>query len=464
MVIRTFLDKYTTIVKDSKENFGLNPTGSLSYGHSVSRILFHFDIEGIKNVIEDGLTFKHFIKMKNYGNINLKDFREILPSKDDKMFKQRATSFDVIALKVPQEWDEGIGFDSSSDVWIIGDASISTDACNWYQSRNGYLWGEKGIYSINTINDEIKKYNRGEKSIVIGRQHFDHGNENLSIDITSYVNDVLNGEANNGICLCFSPLFEEQETEYTQYVGFCSNKTRTVFEPVVESKSNNAIIDNRNAFIIGKENKIYLSTFDGNEALTLDELPICTINDETYPVSKDIKGFYYANIFADPSKFKTNELYYDVWSNIKINNIIYQDIEMSFEPLRLQINSFSTNPPYSNQLSVSIVGINDNEKINRGDIREVKVLFRVPYEHRNYILKEKAFYRLYIKDGKDEIDIIEKDFINLYNEYNSFIINTNGLVPSEYYIDIILENGRNVQTFKKCSIFKIVSNKTNEKR
>ena len=47
MVIRTFLDKATTIVSGSDDNFGLNPICMLSYGPTISRILVHFNIDKI---------------------------------------------------------------------------------------------------------------------------------------------------------------------------------------------------------------------------------------------------------------------------------------------------------------------------------------------------------------------------------------------------------------------------------
>lgn len=48
MVTRTFLDKTTTIKKDSLENFGLHPISLIGYGVGVYRSLIHFNIDNIK--------------------------------------------------------------------------------------------------------------------------------------------------------------------------------------------------------------------------------------------------------------------------------------------------------------------------------------------------------------------------------------------------------------------------------
>ena len=73
-------------------------------------------------------------------------------------------------------------------------------------------------------------------------------------------------------------------------------------------------------------------------------------------------------------------------------------------------------------------------------------------------------YQLYIIDGGKQIDVIKWDAINKIENVNSFIINTNDLIPNTYYIDIKCKIGSEIKIYKKCLEFTLISNKTNEKK
>ena len=59
------MDKATTIVSGSDDNFGLNPICMLSYGPTISRILVHFNIGKIKEEIGYEPNARHILKMTN---------------------------------------------------------------------------------------------------------------------------------------------------------------------------------------------------------------------------------------------------------------------------------------------------------------------------------------------------------------------------------------------------------------
>ena len=109
-----------------------------------------------------------------------------------------------------------------------------------------------------------------------------------------------------------------------------------------------------------------------------------------------------------------------------------------------------------------INGINDDEKLNRGETRVLNVDFRKRYSTDEKHLVFNADYRLYVKDGKKnrEYDVInytpiERGFLN-----NFFIIYTEDLIPNTYYIDIRLHDGRNVKYFKEVNKFEVISDVT----
>ena len=128
--------------------------------------------------------------------------------------------------------------------------------------KTNYKFDEKtlkgGIYNQNKIVEEYEKFINGEESLVVATQHFDFGDENLSMDITDYVMECVKTGINHGLCLAFSPLYEERVTEFEQYVGFVDDNTNTFFHPYVEAIYCNHIDDNRDSFCPGKENKLYL--------------------------------------------------------------------------------------------------------------------------------------------------------------------------------------------------------------
>ena len=179
MVTRTFLDKCTTIFSGSKDNFGLNPIGMLNYGPSVSRCLIHFDMENIEKM--DGSGIKHTLKLTNCGSLD-KDSLNSKPAPSTMIFdRERATSFDIIAFRMPEFWDGGRGFDNSDDFWFVGKKVVSQHGANWYYAYDGKEWGREidehghiipveGVYDNETLEAEYEKYSRGEDSIIIGRQ------------------------------------------------------------------------------------------------------------------------------------------------------------------------------------------------------------------------------------------------------------------------------------------------------
>ena len=115
-------------------------------------------------------------------------------------------------------------------------------------------------------------------------------------------------------------------------------------------------------------------------------------------------------------------------------------------------------------LNPVISGINDSQKLNQGDKRRISVVFRVPYESSEYELVDESFYRIYVKDGAREIDVIDWEPIDTIGRFNSFMINTNELLPQDYYVDIKAILGSQTLIFKNKLHFKIVDNVSDMKK
>ena len=499
MIRHFFLDKTNTIYKNNPfANIGLNPVLELNYGNGLlSRGLIHFDETEILNLVKDK-TFADLdklsfhLKMTNCFSVDGYPYEKLL--QNGMKARQRAASFDIIALKLPCDFDGGRGFDYVSDFWINNNRSFSNNGSSWYFSDNGNVWPvdrdkidlenpglnintrniwvlsgdtrvkvnlEGGVYSQEDIENEVALYNSGASSLILDAQHFDFGNENLDLDITNYVLDVINGEHNYGIMLMFTPRIENIEMELPQYVGFFTDHTNTFFHPYVECIYCETINDDRATFSQGKLNRLYLYTNINGIPQNLDNLPTCSIDGVDYPVKQSHKGVYYAVISGLTQDMDNGTILYDTWGNLALNGEEIDDVELEFEvqPMSRFI-SIGHVVSTKETMIPSVYGINDAENLNRGEIREVTVDFRKQFETDKMKLIDGGEYRIYVKDGNRELTVfdyqpIEKGFLK-----NFFVIFTEDLIPNEYFVDIRVKSGRELKYYKEVLRFRVVSDVT----
>ena len=480
MVIKTYLDKFNTIIEESKLNTGLNPIGELIYGAITTRMLIHFDVKGIKeqldkNGIVDYSNIKHTLKITNCGMINNSQLYKIEDSAWGNGVKLRASSFDLIFFLIPQEWDEGKGYDYSlsftnqsktqgcDGLYVDSTKLIVVDGCNWYQARNGYLWEEEGIYNNTTLSKEYDNFATTEGSpIVIARQHFDKGWENINVDLSKVVNKFLNGELTNyGIGIAFTPMTELNESVDENYVGFFTNHTNTFFEPYLETEYDDVILDDRNNFVLDKVNRLYLYANIGGFLTNLDELPTCTINEAQMDVKQASEGIYYIELMMSSNEYDSNIMFYDIWDNLKYKGADLGQVELDFvtksPSLYFNIgNGIEENKKYS----PIVYGIKYDEKIMRGDKRKITIQSNHEYSRHKASIVDNMQYRLYIKDGQREINVIDYQNVNRAFDENYFVIDTNMLLPQRYYVDI--KYTYNLETIQHSNIisFDIVDDLT----
>jgi hypothetical protein len=109
------------------------------------------------------------------------------------------------------------------------------------------------------------------------------------------------------------------------------------------------------------------------------------------------------------------------------------------------------------RLAVSISGVQNQEKIKRGDQRKVIVSARIPYTVEQTQSISNLKYRLYVREGKNEITVVDFEPIEITNNNNYFILDTLSLIPNTYYLDILAESNLEVTTLKDVLSFNIVS-------
>lgn len=460
MVIRTYFDKNNTIVRNSSVNTGLNPVSELFYGgdvgtESYSRLLFHFDETRLKSLYTGG-TFTdlskltHTLRMTNTGSFDTSLLNGTMGCKD------RASSFDLILFTISQPWDNGCGYDYVRGNFVSNDQAYSIGASNWTNAQTTINWsGGTGVYS------------GSPSGITIGTQHFDKGNENLEIDITNYVNGLLTGNTNYGLGIAYSSAFEATNTTSLQYVGFFTNNTQTFYEPFVETIYSNHITDDRNDFYLDKPNKLYLYVNLAGNPTNLDSNPSVVVYDQndtilsaytSSAVTHVTKGVYSIDITVPTNASNDSTMYSDVWTGITIGGISRPDITLNFvikdSMGYYNIGNTDTLPK---KVAVNVSGIQNKEKIKRGDIRKVIVSARIPYTVEQTQNISGLQYRLWVSEGSSELTVIDFQPIEMASNYYYLLLDTNSLIPTTYYLDVLVTSNLEVTTIKKAIQFDIVN-------
>jgi hypothetical protein len=464
MLIRTYIDKDNTIIKDAETNTGRNEIAELYYGGhptttQYTRHLFYFDVSDLQSRYNSGelgdlSNVTHVLRMTNTSS-----FDEDLIAQKSTNGYQRACSFDLTLFRVNKEWDQGCGYDYVQYNSQQNDEITFVDgASNWLDATSTTPWDQPGVYSGSP-----------SSAITITTQSFDKGNEDIEMDITNEVNSLITGGTTNyGYGLSFERGLETLVRDDAQYVGFFKKETQTYYEPFVETIYENAIRDDRNRFYKGKSNKLYLYVNVGGQLTNLDNTPGVVIRDEdddifatftTGQTTHVTTGVYSVELTV-PVTNQDCVLYTDTWSGLTINGVDRTNVTLDFE-IKDDEEFFdlgtNVNEPLEYYMSVS--GIKREEKIKRGDIRKVFVSARKPFTTNEIDVIDGLQYRLYVKEGNIEVNVIDWMDINRTFDTNYFLLDTSWMIPNIYHLDVKLSSGQEVRTYSDTLKFEIVSQK-----
>ena len=429
---RSYFEKNNTILKQSQVNTAKNPNTELIYGSTFSKFIFKVDFTDLKNKVDNGdfvinSNTKHYLKMTNtiFGDESL------LGQKNGKG-RDRTSSFDLIVFKVTEFWDEGLGFDYEDEIYDFtsGNNTFNERPSNWFNRTTLDTWASAGVYSTPTIIDTV---------------HFDNGNEDLVADITSYVNGIiLSGNTNHGLGIAFAPLYENINSEVDQSVAFFTKYTQTFFEPFVETVFQDRIDDDRQNFIAEVTQNLYLYVTKGTNFYDLDNNPTVDITDQSGAIlsgltglttTKIRKGVYQVSFGLTGTLCDGKRFYYDKWKNLSLDGVSIANVTQKFVPKPYtSLFNVGENVKELQRYSVQFFGIKLNEKIKRGENRKIVVSFRsldVPKTE----LFDEVYYRIYIKEGRTNVNVFDWTQLDVTNE-NSFFLNTDIMVPREYYLEI----------------------------
>lgn len=460
-IYRTYFDKNNTIIFDGKGNTintAKNPICELSYGDKTSRFIFYCDFTKLKDLVDDKKinldnSIKHILKIKNTSDF---DMNTNLSLRNDINigYSERSVSFDLEVRPITQFWDEGTGYDYFPSAFL-GDQNYKTMPSNWIQATSTTDFVVSGAVNNHDI---------------LGNQHFDNGNENIEIDITDFINDIITtgvtvtsvyttggtytGTSHNyqGFVLKYVDNLEHATgaTGSVNTVGFYTKYTQTFFEPFIETRYNDLVLDDRVNFYLNKTNNLFLYVNINGNLTNLDSLPVCTISGVTQTVRQKTTGVYYVVLDANALPFDSYVEYSDTWSGLAINGRNLANVRLKFIPKDAneyyQIGSNTIDPI---RYGISLSGIKREEVLSQGENRKINVLLRKPYTLNNYGFVDELFYRVYVKQGKNLVEVCDWQQIGKSYDNHFFYLDTSWMIPQTYYVDIKVEMGGEVNIYNE---------------
>jgi len=503
MIYRTYFSADNTLVRNSYVNTGRNPVVELFHGGSLnpsevqySRYIFNLDFTEIlqklstKEATLDTMT--HTLNITNTSTFDVEQFCRTVNSCIGEI--KRATCFDLILFEVPEPWSEGNGYDYTPVVISCSDSdkTYCEGPSNWFQRQDAITcWSYPGVYSDPTnwciSGSTGNTVCTGGTNLIIATQHFNHGDENVSIDITNYVNGLIISGCTGltyGLGLAFNYPLEIAPLLNAEYVGFFGKDTNTVYEPFLETKWDDLIKDDRDRFYLNKDNMLCLYVNAGGQAAnaTFSGVTVYDQNDDVYQIftPSDIiqktTGVYCINlnVIEDPSMgYCGNIQFHDVWEGVTIGSKNLGDISLDFIVLEDtgyyrvgasgSANANGLGVGSSNNISIydydfNITGIKSKERIKRGDTRRVNINVRIPYTFDETVVLDRIYYRIFIKESASlQVDYIDWQEISRTPDGNFFLVDTSWFIPNDYFIEIKIESGNEVRTSPTIIPFTIVS-------
>lgn len=263
------------------------PVASSSADFGKSRILLYFDLSTLSASVASGdipsgsLEFK--LRMKNAQHA------ETVPS-----------SFDVVVYPLSKSWDEGRGLAAFDEG--MNDSGFS----NWDDATSLIAWDLTG-------SDFITNFS--------GTQHFDFGNEDLEVDVTSIVGEWITGSLTDkqfGFLLKYIDAHETGSLELFNKKFFSRHAHRPDRLPRLEVLWSDFIQDDRENIHYDTTGSLYyyrlINGFPQNAGSTVfvDILDSGSNAVQTITASLAETGIYHASGVFVTSSLST-DIYRDVW-------------------------------------------------------------------------------------------------------------------------------------------------------
>lgn len=433
-VIRSYFDKQATLIRDVTANNSRNKIIELSYGGSnesgstkISRYIFHTDLTLLQeditdNSINESQIETHTLRVKNVISLS----EDLIGG--EYMTARRGSGVDVIVFPLDENFDEGTGFDYIYTTTNYA-TTVNETPANWtYRQNPTTSWTTEGVYS-------------GTPTEIIGTQRLTNGNEDIEIDVTDYINEVLfSGRTHYGLGIAYSSNTESFTHDKRHVITFFSRHTNTFYEPFIETKLSQTINDSRSNFYLDTDNKLYLYSnvvldsvdkveiydWDDNLYTTIESSAITEVRKNTFEIALNLpsntfpdlvnvidKWYYTNNSVSGTVEQEFTTFYKDLFSNSNKHNVI--DYNFSFN------------------------GLKNNEKISRSSGKRrveinTKLLEGNSISEKNVL--DNIQYRIYTLQGKTQIEVIPYSEVNKTQTSNYFDLDVRWMIPQQYYLEL----------------------------
>lgn len=441
-IFRSYFGKNNTLIKGNQTNNSQNPVGEISYGTSiptVTRIIFKPDFTDLQaKITNDGIPQSSIVSHKLYLKNTIANRPDMMGSRSYSQVIERASSFSLDLFNITEDWDEGSGYEFIyHDQGMLG-YNTFTGASNWYYKKTNQPWLFAGAYTLTGSTGMTGT------SQVITSQIFPKGNEDVSMDVTTYVNNILySGATDNGLGLKYPDSIEALTTLYKKAVAFHLRNTNTVFEPYIETTIADQISDDRKYFYLDKANDLYLYSSTGDisiSAVTIYDFRGAAVSVLTgSSITRVKKGVYKITVTVDSSVYPDAVIFRDVWTVTQNSKVkaISQDFYLINESKYYSFDLSNSISP--DNFHFGYFGIKSGENIKRGELRKIQITTKQLYQTQDDNLPLVLSYRLYMKQGgHTQSDIIPLTPVSRTSRGYEFDLDTSWLIPQDYYLELKL--------------------------
>ena len=463
-VFRIYANKCNTIASGPFVNFnsGQNPVSNIWFGGGISstntysRFLMEFDLADLQSrlaslEINPSLITSYKLRMKN-AIPNDSILGENLTLKDP--YNNIASSFDLICFPINKAWDEGRGYELQQGLYLTrhGNNPSTTGYSNWNFATSTNAWDAPGVYINPTASTAVTSYSS---------QHFDLGNEDICMDITSIVNDWLSGgSVNNGLGISYRRDIETTSAQSVYISSFYTKHTNTAFKPFIEVNYNQSFKDDRANITNNRICKLFLYTFSGNNPVNF--FSCSTVNIQTHQGVNVYTGL-------TPTQVETGVYFVDVWMSAATRGTQFKDVwcGVTFNPgydqqnfyqsFTVQDNFYQTSSNGINNYSISTYGLDNDSILDTEEVIRVYADLRVNYSTNSPKSNYDLQYRLVMNNQEAVIPWTSMNQAILNKCLtNYFVLQTNWLLQNQtYQVQFRISEIGTIRTLPESINFKI---------
>lgn len=439
---RIYPSKQNTIASGvyRRYNSSQNPVCDLWFGggayanttNSISRHLIKFDLDKLRSDIQNlnintALTVNYRLKMTNAipGDKVLEKDKSSAGNK-----KSVASSYDLVFFSINKHWDEGRGLNLLKDHYLVKAAETFTFSgySNWDNATFLDAWDDPGVYTIPSASSVYSFY-----------QHFERGDEDINVDITTMVNAWLSGAIeNHGLGIAFRNDYEAITGDTRYVASFFTNKTNFSYKPHLEVIYDEQYIsDDRSYASNNRTSRLFLYAFSGNSfANYYSASTVDIVNSNNAVVHANIvpqqmqNGVYYVDVFM--SGATKGQIYKDIWKGVTFSP--GYDVQNITQTFSIKDNYYTGNSPKINEYSIDVYGINNGATIIDDQLIKVFCDIRVNYSikkpEKPYLMK----YRLIMNSEEEVIPWTKINQAYISGEpTNFFDLDTSWLLDNQTY-------------------------------